>query len=87
MSEKREIYFIQAWDPRSTEYHPEGREYVVLSKGAFVSKEVAQEVINGIRMFQEIGDETTYSVRTLRLDENTTFEGWLDDNLPGRRAS
>ncbi len=40
----KKVYYIWVWDPRSTEYSFEGREFIDISKGAFLSKEVAQEV-------------------------------------------
>ena len=75
------IYVIHYYDPRSSEYHLNGREDVCWDKGAFTDKGVAEEVANGIRMFQEEGDPTTYSVRPLDLHEDTDFGTWVSHEM------
>lgn len=80
------VFMIHVWDPRSTEYHFNGREYYAETKGVFLSREVAEQVANGMRMFQEVGDESTYTVREFKVNPEGTFSEFLDNNLPGRKA-
>jgi hypothetical protein len=81
------IYYIWVHDPRSTEYAFEGREYIDISKGAFTSKEVAEQIILGMQMFQEKGDPCTFSVRELELHSEETFAEWMATNGPGARRT
>jgi len=83
----KKAYVIHYHDPRSSEYHYDGREDICWDKGVFTDKEVATQVMNGIRMFQAKGDETTYRVRELPLHEDTDFGTWVSRELgKARRA-
>lgn len=84
--DRKKVYVIRYYDPRSTEYHFNGREDIVWDKGVFTSKEVAEEVKKGMEMFQEVGDPTTFSVRELKLHEDATFDEWMDNNAPWRQG-
>ena len=86
MSDTKTVYLIKVYDPRPTEYSFEGREYFDYSKGAFTSKEVAEEVLNGMRLFQEKDDPTTYRVVPFKLNEESSFEEWMDNNAPWRKG-
>jgi hypothetical protein len=81
------IFMIHVWDPKGGEYHPEGREYYADLKGAFLTRELAESIANGMRMFQEVGDESTFTVREIKLNPEGSFSEYLDNNLPGRKAS
>jgi hypothetical protein len=80
------VFIIHVWDPKGDEYNPGGREYYADLKGVFLTRELAESIVNGMRMFQEIGDESTYSVREIKLNPETSFSEYLDNNLPGRKA-
>lgn len=83
----KKVYYIWVYDPRSTEYHYEGREYIDYSKGAFLSKEVAEGVRDFMRMFQEKDDPCTFSVRELELHEEATMDEWMEAKGPGARRA
>jgi hypothetical protein len=83
----KKVYYIWVWDPRSTDHSFDGREFIDSSKGAFLNKEVAEEIINGMRMFQDVDDPCTFSVRELNLNEEATFEEWMENKGPGRRRA
>ena len=85
--DSKQIHLIEVHDPVGTKYDPGPRTYIAYNKGAFTSKEVAEEVINGMRMFQEKGDETTFRVRSYKLDESDNFEQWMDNNAPWRQKA
>jgi hypothetical protein len=82
----KKAYVIHYSDPRSTEYHFEGREDICWDKGIFTNREVAEQVMNGIEMFKEVGDPTYYSIREINLHEDCSFEEWLDNNAPWRKG-
>lgn len=82
----KSVYLIRFHDPRSTEYHPEGRDDFCWGKGVFTSREVAEFARGGMEMFQEVGDETTYRVIELKFNPEDTVSEWLDNNLPGRKT-
>lgn len=83
MSDK--VYLIHVSNPTPSEYHPYGQEYIDHSKGAFTSKETAEGVLNMMRMFQEVEDETRYSVREYDLRHEATLEDWIENHGPGAK--
>jgi uncharacterized protein with NAD-binding domain and iron-sulfur cluster len=78
----KKVYYIHVSDPRSSEYHPEGQEYIDYSKGAFLDEEVAKNILGMMQLFQEKGDECRYSIRSLELHEETSFDDWMDNKGP-----
>lgn len=85
MADTKQVYVIRYHDPRSTEYHFEGREDICWDKGVFVDRDVAEMVKGFMEMFKEVGDPTTFSVRPLDLNEETDFTAYKD-RLFARKA-
>ena len=82
----KQVYYIWISEPESSR-HPEGREYIDYSKGAFLSKEVAEGIRDFMRMFQEEGDDAYISVRELELHEEATLDEWMAVKGPGARRT
>ncbi len=78
----KKIHYIQVHDPRGDEYNPEGREYIDYSKGAFLDEEVAKNILGMMQLFQEKGDPCRFSIRSLELHEETSFDEWMDNKGP-----
>lgn len=83
----KKIYFIHVYDPRSTEYHFEGREFIDYSKGAFLDEEVAKNILAMMQMFQEVDDPSTFSIRSMELHEEASFDEWMETKGPGKRKA
>lgn len=83
----KKIYFIHVYDPRSTEYALEGREYIDYSKGAFLDEEVAKNILGMMRMFMEVDDPCQFSIRSMELHEEATFDEWMEHKGPGKRKA
>lgn len=79
----KEIYLISVYDPNGND--GEGHSFFDYKKGAFAHREVADEAVNGMMLFQEMGDECSFSVVTFKFNPESTLEDWLDNNLPGRK--
>lgn len=79
------IYMIHVYDPEARLQEYGQTEYFDLSKGAFTSKEVADQVAASMRAFAKVGDEKIFSVRTIGLSECETFDEWLNENAPWRK--
>ena len=87
MPDTPKVFYIWVHDPRSSEYHFEGQEYIDTSKGAFASKEVADEIILAMRMFQRTDNPCTFSVRPLELHTEETFDEWMQNKGPGAQRT
>lgn len=79
----KEVYMISVYDPNGND--GDGHSFFDSRKGAFASREVANEAVNGMLLFQEKGDESSFSVVTVKFNPEDTLEEWLDNNLPGRK--
>jgi len=75
MATTKTVYTLHYWDPETDEEWQDRR--------VFTSREVADGVRNGIRMFQDKGDRTEVQVRTAELFEEETFDEWFGTHGPG----
>ena len=82
----KKVYLIHVSEPPS-DHNFEGRDFYDISKGGFTSKEVAEGVRDFMRMFQEVGDESRFTVRELELHEEATLEEWMAAKGPGVRRT
>ena len=74
------IYMIRYYDPRTER---EGTDM----KGVYTSRDVAENIKDMMRMFAEVGDETTYSIREMELHEEATFDEWMAAKGPGAKRA
>jgi len=74
------VYLIRYYNPRTGD---EGTDM----KGVYTSRDVAENIMGMMRLFQEVGDETEYSIRTMELHEETDFDAWMAAKGPGARRA